>query len=414
MFVIRSLAVLVNAAIYVVAARAVGTSDFGTAVAVVGVTTFASVLVDAGTSRRVSRDAASNNVPDSLSAALQWRVRGCLAGLGMLGVASLLVLAVDLSPDLLLAFAVVVAWTWLLTVQTLLAGLLVGHGRTIAGGSVKLIERTIALLCFGIVVGIHDADPTSFWLSNLAGLAASCAMGAALAWPTLVKAWRDPSRLRSARHAVSVGFLLSGVGAQLQVLDVALMSWVAGSRAASLLAAPSRVTTPLTLLAASAAEIFVVQARHQPTVAARTSVRRLTAVVFGLTTLAVSPILIAPDATVRLLFGDQYEASASVFRLMAIGVCISSLNQPLAATLLARYRQRLVGASLMAGGIVNLGLVAALGPSRGALAGGIGVVASQVTILTLLAGGRARTPKRREEAAALVPPHQHRPGPRGE
>jgi O-antigen/teichoic acid export membrane protein len=157
----------------------------------------------------------------------------------------------------------------------------------------------------------------------------------------------------------------------------------------------------------------VVQARHQPTVAARTSVRRLTAVVFALTTLAVSPILIAPDATVRLLFGDQYEASASVFRLMAIGVCISSLNQPLAATLLARYRQRLVGASLMAGGIVNLGLVAALGPSRGALAGGIGVVASQVTILALLAGGRGRTPTRREEAAALVPPREHRPAPRG-
>jgi hypothetical protein len=38
------------------------------------------------------------------------------------------------------------------------------------------------------------------------------------------------------------------------------MSWVAGSRAASLLAAPSRATTPLTLLAASAAEILVIQA----------------------------------------------------------------------------------------------------------------------------------------------------------
>jgi hypothetical protein len=78
---------------------------------------------------------------------------------------------------------------------------------------------------------------------------------------------------------------LVGLGAQLQNLDVDLMSWVAGSRAASLLAAPSRVTTPLTLLAASAAELLVVQARHQPTVAARTSVRRVAVIVFALTTL---------------------------------------------------------------------------------------------------------------------------------
>jgi O-antigen/teichoic acid export membrane protein len=108
---------------------------------------------------------------------------------------------------------------------------------------------------------------------------------------------------------------------------------------------------------------------------------------------------------VRLLFGNHYEGAASVFRLMAIGVCISSLNQPLAATLLARYRQRLVGASVLAGGIVNLAIVAALGPSQGAVAGRIGVVASQVTILTLLARGRGSTPERREEAVALVPPH---------
>jgi hypothetical protein len=85
-------------------------------------------------SARVSRDAASENVPDSLSTALHWRALGCATGLGMMAVATLLGLALDLSPHLLLTFAVVVAWTWLLTVQTLLAGLLVGLGRTIAGG----------------------------------------------------------------------------------------------------------------------------------------------------------------------------------------------------------------------------------------------------------------------------------------
>jgi len=293
MFVIRSLAVVLNAALYVVAARAVGASDFGYAVAIVGVTSFASVLADAGTSGRVSRDAASDAAPASLSAAVLWRAWGCVAGLAILGVTTLATLAFDLSYRLLVVAAVIVTWTWLLMVQTLLAGLLIGLGRTVAGGSIKLVERTVALACFGIVVANHDADPIRFWLSNLGGVAASCAVGAALALPSLVEAWRDSSRPRPLRNAISVGFLSSGLGAQLQNLDVALMSWVGGSRAASLLAAPSRVTTPLGLLAASSAEIFLVQARHHRATSARASVRRVAGVVFALTTLGVSPILVA-------------------------------------------------------------------------------------------------------------------------
>ena len=405
MFMLRSLAVILNAAFYVVAARTLGTSDFGDAVAVVGATAFASVVVDAGTSGRVSRDAARDAAPASLSAALVWRAWGCLASLGIVAATALLVPALGLSHRLVFLVAVIVAWTWLLTVQNLLASLLVGLGRTIAGGGVKLVERIVALLLFGTFAANHDADPVRFWLSSLGGVAASCIVGAVLALPALVRAWWDPSRARSARQAISIGFLSTGLGAQLQNLDVALMSWVGGNRAAGLLAAPSRVTTPLGLLAASSAEIFLVQARHLRTSSARASRRRVAGAVFALTTLGVSPILIVPDTTVRLLFGNQYEGSASVFRLMAIGVCISSLNQPLAATLLARYRQRLVGASVMAGGIVDLAVVAALGPSRGAIAGGVGVVASQITILVLLVGGRGGIRKQSEEAVALVPPH---------
>jgi O-antigen/teichoic acid export membrane protein len=210
-----------------------------------------------------------------------------------------------------------------------------------------------------------------------------------------------------ARQAPSLDFLASGLGAQLQNLDVALVGWLAGSRAAGLLAAPSRLATPLGLLASSSASVLLVQARHLRTASDRASPKRVTGAVFVLTVLGVSPLLIVPDATARLLFGAEYDDAASVFRLVAVGVCIASVNQPLAATLQARYRHRIVGASVMTGGIIDLAIVAATAHSWGAVSGGIGIVASQVTILALLARGlsSARGRGRKEDAVALVPPH---------
>ena len=181
----------------------------------------------------------------------------------------------------------------------------------------------------------------------------------------------------------SAGFLWSGLGSQLQNIDVTLVGVLAGSAAAGILAAPSRLTTPIGVAAAAAASVVLAQNRYlvQDHANRRHAVTKITASVFAVTAIGTLPLWAFPRTTARILLGTQYEPAANVLRVVALGTCIAAINQPLAAHLQAKARQRYVGLSVLLGGVAGLATVAALARPVGAMGGGIGILGTQAVVL---------------------------------
>ncbi|MDQ1629395.1 MAG: hypothetical protein QOI54_3139 [Actinomycetota bacterium] len=387
-FLCRFVGMVLNAVVYVLVARAMGPAGFGRFAAVAGIVTVAQVLLDAGTSSVVSRDAAEGRERSSLTAALVYR--GWLLALLVLGLLGLLVAGSWGPPSVRPATAVVAAaavWTVSGVLQVLAVGLLIGRGRTLAGSVLPLAERVLAVV---VILLVLLADRLSV-TSTLAAVAGSCLATAVVAGVTLradvLAGWAGRARARGSALGAAPSFLTSSLGAQLQNLDVPLVGALAGAGSAGLLAAPSRLTTPLGLVAASAASILLVQARHHaggPRPAGARPLRRVVAGVLALTALGALPLLVVPERTARLLLGEGYSGSATVFRLVAVGVCVAAVNQPLAAQLQAMRRHREVAMIVLAGGLLGLVVVAVTAPAAGATGGGVGILGSQLVILLAL------------------------------
>lgn len=394
---LRLLSVAVNAAFYVIAARVVGAAAFGRAAALIGLVAVLSLLLDAGTATAATRDAAGQDVPASLAAGLHWRVRGAVATLtvAVMLAGSARLAGIGARPAVLVV--AVLAWSWLASCPPLVTGVLFGHARTAVGAAAGLSEKVVALTVF---LAARHAIPTT------AGMAGAAAAGTVAGTAVAVLACRATLRTAWSRRGVAIGFQLrrswpffiSGIGAQLQNLDIPLVAWLAGPAAAGLLAAPSRMTTPLGVLAASASVVVLVQHRHVGTGSGRAghAVRATAIVVTALTLAGVAPLLIAPAQTAEFLFGPGFSGGADVFRLVAIGVCLSALSQPLAADLQARGRQSRVAAAVLSGGFAGTVTVIVLAPRIGALGGGVGILVAQVVVAAALLDcyrGRNRRPE---------------------
>jgi O-antigen/teichoic acid export membrane protein len=384
LFVLRLFAMLANAGSYVYLARFLGPFRFGAAAAAVGVVLVLQGVLDLGGSTLVTRDASESSPSENLGIALRYRWYLSHTWL-YLSVVTLIVALASRSETSLL----VVCGLWVLAgiYESLFVGLLLGLGRTSAAGYVGLIEKLTSL---GLILGMPlfiDPGVTDFIAAFAAGAVVASAVGRALTRHECRLALSAAPSLSTTRLRRGMSFMAGNLGAQLQNLDVPLVAWLAGAASAGLLAAPSRLTSPLGLLASSAATIILVQRRHTQ---GRLKILPTALVVVALTSVGVSPLIVAPEAFARFLMGEGYEGAAGVFRLVALGVVLASLSQVLAADLLAHHKQRLVASAVIMGGILDLVVVVSTAPALGAVGGGLGVVSSQILILCLIFTHRRR------------------------
>lgn len=384
LFVIRLLAMLANAGCYVYLARLLGPFRFGFAASAIGVVLVLQGVLDLGGSTLVARDASESSPGENLGSALRYRWVLSRAWFGLSVVALIVAVANQWGTTLL-----VVCGLWVLAgiYESLFIGLLIGLGRTSVGASVGLIEKLTSL---GLIVGmpffIHP-DVAEFIAALAAGAVVGSVVGRALTWHECRSALLATPLLSTTSLKRGISFMAGSLGAQLQNLDVPLVAWLAGAASAGLLAAPSRLTSPLGLLASSAATIVLVQKRHTHE---RLKILPTALRVVALTALGVSPLIVAPDELARFFMGEGYEGAAGVFRLVALAVVLASLSQVLAADLLAHHRQRQVASAVIMGGILDLAVVLLTAPTLGAVGGGLGVVSSQVLILGLMIAQRQR------------------------
>lgn len=184
----------------------------------------------------------------------------------------------------------------------------------------------------------------------------------------------------------SAGFGWSGLAAQVQRVDIAIVAALAGPAAAGLYAAPSRLTNLLTILptALSAALFPRVAGASGRGGKARRDVLMAIGFTLALSTLAMAIIFSLADWIVPLLLGDDYRDSVPVLRAFLIGLVCMCANAPLAALLQAEGYERYVAKVVGAASIVGLIAIAIGALSYGAVGAAAGYIALQICILVPL------------------------------
>lgn len=363
------------AVIYILTARDTDPARYGTVVTAIAIGTSVSGLIDFGSNALWTREAASGRMTTS---DLGRRVAGkMLAATAVAVIGSVVLAFID---PLLLPAGVILATV--LLGQTMLVPLR-AHRRGETVALLLLLERAIAVILFlALLLVLRPTE--ALWISLAVGTLGLTVCARLLTPPSdrmRFFAGRPENPWAGTRH-----FGTSAIAASAQQLDLPLLGAVAGPVAAGLYGAVNRWTQPLQLLSgafSSAAAPFLAQADgwgHARRIVVRASWMLFLAVAVCIGLAVFAPVL------VPFLLGDQYEGSAVVLQWLALGTIPAIFNQPLASALQARRYDHLVAIPWLTCVIVQLGLVAVLGPLFGALGAAIAFSVLQTLLLVALCG----------------------------
>lgn len=180
-------------------------------------------------------------------------------------------------------------------------------------------------------------------------------------------------------------FATTSFGSQLQNLDVALVSVVAGPVQAGFYGIPSRLTNPLVLVVSSFCSVLFPRLSRDPTARAlrsTLSVIRRGAVVAGVFA-GVGALLVGP--ALRCAVGSGYSGAAGATRVILVAVAVLAVTMPLATVLQAFDRERRVARAIAVTSLVGLPVTALGAAAGGATGAASGWLAGQLLVLVLLA-----------------------------
>ena len=378
---------ILTALIYLFAARVSGPTAFGQVVTAIAIATSAVGVLDFGTNSLWIRETAKGALTthDLARRALS-KILIALVAFSIGGV-----LLLVLSPNPWLWTAAPIAM-FLLISQTAQVPLR-AHSRIGVVALSLVVDRLVGMLVLfgGMLLGADGA--ASLWLALVCG-----SIGG-----TLLLVSQMPGRRRllvspELRHHPWRGsgfYGLSSMAATSQVLDVAIMSAVAGPAAAGIYGAVNRWTQPMGLaVSAFAAAAVPVVARARSWSAAWPQVKRALWLP-GAALAACVVVIIGAPVFVDVLVGDAYAESATVLRVLAFGTLFAIVNQPVAVFLQSLGRDRAVSFVTLSLVAIQLGLVAVLASLYGAVGAAFAFLLTQACMLLLLLlltrTGRART-----------------------
>lgn len=315
------LAALMQAAILVMLARALGPAEFGsfvvglTAGALAGVTTgmgsaMQALVLDARLEHR--------SIGTTL---LIVRTITALAA-GAAGVATCLLFDLPV-----LAAIVCGLWSWTEVVIELIQALLLGQGRLRAASLVILARRTAPLM--SLLLWAWAGHSLWWWL--LAGLGVAAVLSCAAVPKLLGRPAPLKPVVRSSRH-----YWVSTVLSTLQTADVAVVGALGNSPAVvGHYAAAARATSPLNLLTGSL--VSVLTPRWVQMTDARDRFGHFLRARRALVALAAALIMSSPIAAwlAPLVLGREYEGSAVFFAGVTVAAGVSAIVQGYSAFLFA-------------------------------------------------------------------------------
>ena len=227
----------------------------------------------------------------------------------------------------------------------------------VAAGNIVLLGTTIAAPDRYLVAASGAAAATSWLVTTVAAL-----------WATRSLVGCDYGGLGRNPWAGTAGFGIFAVAVALGGLDILIVGAVGGAVEAGQLAAVSRWIQPIILIAAAyGTHIFPSLAAADSDQAAVRSLRGALPAI-GLAVIAAGLVVAGAPWLIHNLLGSEYDGSASLLRLLAIGCLPIVLSQPLATVLQARHQEKFVAKTSTAGLLLVLLLIALLVRRFGAAA----------------------------------------------
>ena len=378
--VVRLFGVVCYAASSVVTARLIGPAVFGPLTAWIGALALAQVLCDAGMAtysvRELSRDAGWRpftwfvRIRVTISVLLLVPVVICCSvdrvlGVGGTTAAALLVyLALHCTADVLIAPAL-------------------AAGRQAA---VAVWQATERVVCLPVVLLLGSTGVRGPALP--VGMASGALVFAVIAL-SASRASRRP-RVGSPHVAAPevarrcVHFLTTSLGGQVQNLDVAVVSVVAGSVQAGLYGIPSRLTNPLVLVVASFCTVLFPRLSRQPSASGLRSTLATIRWGTGLAAVAAGLGVVFAGPLLRWTVGPGYSGAVGATRLILVAVTVLTATMPLATVLQAFDRERSVARVIAVSSLVGLPVTALGAAAEGATGAATGWLAGQLLVLVLL------------------------------
>jgi O-antigen/teichoic acid export membrane protein len=369
-----------TAVAYILVARAIAPSDFGELAAYMGVAMLVVSVGDFGFTAWVVRELARPGSPVTFAASIDVRSAvAAAAGSAWIFVTTALALIGD-APGYVVFFGVWIGFA--LLTSTLLAPLQANE-RMREVAVVAALERLVLLAAVSVGVLVGLAAPS---------MAFGLALGSFAGAVTAARLARAPMRdvrfpgVRSLLRALraSAGFAVSALALQVQRVDTALVSIIAGPYQAGIYAAPARVTNALGIIPISfTTALFPMAAKESGAI----WTRRLAGLLIGMLvvmTAIVAPLFVFSDQLVEAVLGSEYIASGDVLRIILVGLVMGSLNNPIAIVYQARGLEHFVAKAVTVGSAIGLTIVS-LGAARaGAEGAAIGFVAQQIAVMAVL------------------------------
>lgn len=364
-----------TAGLFIVGARSTTPAHFGVIVTGIGLGTSLAALLDFGTNSLWVRDIASGRVDQTEI----WRRQH-----GKVFLAILVAIAAVCADFGLGRSTLAVAGGISLGQVYFQAALVSIRAHSMAGrlAIMQVAERAFAaMVMVALVGGGLNGGSALVWGLILGSVAAG--MGAHLATPSELRpviGLRPTARVWKG----STGFGLAGTATSLQSLDVALLSWVAGSGASGIYGAVSRWTQPMSIpINAFTLSALPVMARART---AREAIRSARSGFWLLGLGLVIAVIVALFGTwlAPLLLGRAYTDSGGVLRVLAIAMVPVILNQPLVVLLQARGFQNFVAGTLVGSVVAQAAIMLPLANGFGAIGAAEALAIMQTLLLIAL------------------------------
>jgi len=246
--------------------------------------------------------------------------------------------------------------------------------RAHAVGVLMALDRTVAVIAYFALVSFGVELGQALWIS--------IAVGDLLLVIYVIKSefpqfFRFSFRELHNPWSGAKWYSLNAFGVSASLLDLPLLSLLAGASAAGIYGGVNRWAQPMILAAtsfASAAAPFL--AAQSDLRGARSQVLRASWMLAIVIALGVGAILAAPRLVIFVL-GDAYASSASVLQWLGGATILNAIAQPLLVALMSRQFDRLASIIFTAAVGTQLSIVAVLATTLGAVSAAIGIFVSQ-------------------------------------
>lgn len=376
----RLLGALLQAASLVMVARIAGPSEFGVLAAFLGMVVVFQAAFDLGIPTYVTKLAAtSRNAPQVVWCLRIFGYFGVLLFLGLSGAAVVISVVSGSSWWLLCPLAVS---GWLERQSDVRLNIAVADG-DVWKSSVNLVSRrilAITLLAGGLSVGMNATS--AFSLASMLASIVSVWMSRSLVYLQAPEEKIEKSIVYEILQA-SRPFWANSIGAQLRNFDVVIVAAVVSPLIAGYYGVIARSLNPLMMLSSSLATIILPMATKNSGKSSRLLWVPI-GIVLGVVFVAYGAMFVFMPHIIDLVFGPDFTATVTGFRVALVGLVFASLSSVQTAFLQARGKERAVGRVSVGTSIFMLAAIGGGAVSSGVTGAALGLAASYVLQCALL------------------------------